>query len=200
MFSGIIRELGQIVASKRHTNGQMKLEISAPTVISELDLGSSIAVNGVCLSVVHKKEESFQVDISPHTLSVSLFAKYEMGQQVNLELAVTPTTRLDGHIVQGHVDGLVQVTDITDDGDCVNITFKIPEQLTRYIAPKGSVAINGISLTIAEYSFTDSKFKVAIIPYTITNTNLKDIEVGDYAHLETDIIARYLDSLSLKRE
>lgn len=155
--------------------------------------GSSIAVNGVCLTVIELADNTFTVDISAETLSCTTLADLSAGSHVNLEPALTPTTALGGHLVSGHVDGVGQVISITEEGRSIRFGFSVPAKLAKYVAEKGSIAIDGVSLTVNNVA--DEHFDVNIIPHTMEETRFGDYKVGSRVNLEADIIARYLDRL-----
>ncbi len=194
MFTGIVTHLGKI-KNKQDTS----LAIEAPlSLIRELKKGTSIAVNGACLTVLAKPvDTSFTVEVMPETLSRTMLGKLNDGDQVNLELSVTPVTLLSGHIVQGHIDGVGIVKKIKEAGNSKILTINIPKSLSKYIVEKGSIAVNGISLTVIEAR--DIYFTVGIIPYTWTHTMIKDLKIRDQVNIETDILAKYLEKLVTKR-
>jgi len=193
MFTGIIEELGT-VESVQLNAGSGRLRVNAPLVCSDLHVGDSIAVNGVCLTAVTVSGASFEADASPETLSRSSLANLKRGGIVNLERALLPTSRLGGHIVQGHVDatGAVVAAQPLGDGNW-QLSVRYPSELDRYLVEKGSVSVDGISLTIA--SLDGGVFSVAVIPHTWTSTNLSTRRPGDPVNLETDILAKYVEKL-----
>lgn len=193
MFTGIIEATGQITALKRH--GQdIQLTIHSDTLdFSDVKLGDSIASNGVCLTVTALGTQSFVADVSGETLSRTLFGQYQTGQRINLEKALLPTTRLGGHLVSGHVDGIATVTQIVKTGQSWQIYVKAPAELQRYIAEKGSVTIDGISLTVNE--LTADGFRLTIVPHTARETTINNLSAGSSVHLEVDLLARYLERL-----
>ena len=161
--------------------------------MSDVKLGDSIAVNGVCLTVTHRDATHFSADVSVESLARTSLANLQSGAPVNLEKAVTPSTRLGGHLVSGHVDGLARICSIEQQGRAWQYWFEAPESLARYIAEKGSLTIDGISLTVN--SVQQNKFRLTIIPHTRDETTLKYRKVGDSVNLEVDQIARYLERL-----
>lgn len=190
MFTGIIEELGKVI-SCTHGDGYDKITIAAQTVLSDLELGHSIAINGVCLTVVEMSETSFSAHVIPETLSRSNLGTLKAGSVVNLERAMAANGRFHGHIVQGHVETSGSVTDITVATGEVRITIAIGDEWMRYCIPKGSIAFDGVSLTIADM---DSRgITVALIPFTLEQTTLGQKEVGDSINVETDLFARYID-------
>jgi riboflavin synthase len=192
MFTGIIEELGS-VRSIEERGENARIVISARVVTEGTNHGDSIAVNGVCLTALDIQAESFAADVSRETLQRSTLGRLEPGAPVNLERAVTPATRLGGHIVQGHVDGRGQFAGVEDHGESWTIRIDYPKELGRYLVFKGSVAVEGISLTIA--GLTGEYFEVAIIPKTWEVTNLSQLKPGDYVNLEVDVIAKYVERL-----
>lgn len=193
MFTGIIEELGS-VASLIPSQAGARLTVAARTVISDLAKGDSIAVNGVCLTAVDVSTNSFLADVSPETLDRTTLGGLKPGSPVNLERAMLPTTRFGGHIVQGHVDGRGALISATADGDFWTVRIGFPAELARYLVHKGSVAVEGISLTIA--ALADDHFDIAAIPKTWTATNLSSLTAGDPVNLETDIIAKYVERMT----
>lgn len=192
MFTGIIEELGS-VRSIDERGENARIVISARVVTDGTNHGDSIAVNGVCLTALDIHPDSFAADVSRETLQRSTLGSLKPGVPVNLERAVTPATRLGGHIVQGHVDGRGQFAGVEDHGESWTIRIAYPEELGRYLVFKGSVAVEGISLTIA--GLTGEYFEVAIIPKTWEVTNLSQLKPGDHVNLEVDVIAKYVERL-----
>lgn len=193
MFTGIIQALGKIV-EVTPKGGDMALTVATGKLPWEnVQLGDSIAVNGVCLTAVSLAESSFIADVSRETLSLTTLGKVRPGTPVNLELAMTPTTRFGGHIVSGHVDGVGSVVEKWDDGRSVRFRIRAPAGLARYIAAKGSICVDGISLTVNRIEGVD--FEVNIVPHTLSATTLGVTGIGAQVNLEVDIIARYLERL-----
>ena len=191
MFTGIVEEVGAI-ASISH-NG---MTVRADTVMSDLKMGDSIAVNGACLTAVSIGDSEFSVDLSPETMRRTSLGDLSPGGVVNLERALAASDRMGGHIVQGHVDGTGRVTSTKEDGDSVIYRVRAPARLMPYIVEKGFIAVDGISLTVVKVG--TSSFTLAVIPYTLHNTNLQTISVGARVNLEADILAKYVENL-LKR-
>ena len=192
MFTGIIEELGSVrTIEERGENA--RIVIAAQTVIEGTIHGDSIAVNGVCLTALEIQPDSFAADVSRETLLRSTLGRLRPGTPVNLERAVTPATRLGGHIVQGHVDARGQFVSVEDHGESWTVRIKYPAEIGRYLVFKGSVAVEGISLTIAELA--DDYFEIAIIPKTWEVTNLSQLQPGDDVNLEVDVIGKYLERL-----
>lgn len=192
MFTGIIEELGTVRSiDMRGENARMV--IGARVVTEGTNHGDSIAVNGVCLTALDIQPDSFAADVSRETLSRSTLGNLKTGTPVNLERAVTPATRLGGHIVQGHVDARGTFAAVEDHGESWTVRIAYPKEIGRYLVFKGSIAVEGISLTIAE--LRDDHFEVAIIPKTWEVTNLSQLKPGDGVNLEVDVIAKYVERL-----
>ena len=193
MFTGIIEATGEISAI-RPTGSDLSLTISSQSLdFSDVKLGDSIASNGVCLTVTKLGQHSFDADVSSETLAHTLFATYRPGQRINLEKAMLPVTRFGGHIVSGHVDGVTQVVKMQQSGRAWQVWLALPAKLARYIATKGSVTVDGISLTVNEIS--QNAFRLTIVPHTAAHTTIAQLNVGSQVHLEVDLIARYLERL-----
>jgi len=192
MFTGIIEELGK-VRSVEERGENARIVIEAHTVVDDTNHGDSIAVNGVCLTALDLQTDSFAADVSKETLSRSTLGSLRPGIAVNLERSVTPATRLGGHIVQGHVDARGELLSVEDHGESWTVRFGFPPEVARYLVFKGSVAVEGISLTIAELA--NDYFEVAIIPKTWEVTNLSRLQVGDRVNLEVDVIGKYVERL-----
>lgn len=195
MFTGIIAAIGKITAIGTK-GGDCRLTINTGKLpLSDTRLGDSIAVNGVCLTAVELGKQHFCADVSNETLSRTTLKKAVVGTPVNLELALTPTTRLGGHIVSGHVDGIGELIEQKPDARSWRLSFKAPDELAKFIAEKGSICIDGISLTVN--SVNGAAFSVNIVPHTLKETTLAGIKVGDKVNLEVDLLARYLERLLL---
>ena len=192
MFTGIIEELGQIVSIERLAQGK-RLIVSGNIVTGDLQNGESAAVNGVCLTALDVTPDSFAADVSPETLSRTTLGDLSVGSRVNLERAVTPSSRLGGHIVQGHVDGRGTFIGADDQGDFRTVRIGFPLEIAKYLVFKGSVAVEGISLTIA--LLADNYLEIAVIPKTWEATNLSTLNTGDAVNLEVDMIAKYVERL-----
>jgi riboflavin synthase len=190
MFTGIIEEVGTI-KSVREGPDQASLLISAAQISGSLSLGDSVDVNGACLTVVEHSAENFLCELSLETVRLTTLSRIRIGSPANLERALTLNSRLGGHLVQGHVDGLGELVSALPRGNGLEMSFTYPMELERYFVRKGSIAVDGISLTIA--SLQKGTFTVAVIPHTIEITNLKFLKIGDAVNLETDIIGRYLE-------
>ncbi|MEP6849150.1 MAG: riboflavin synthase [Acidobacteriota bacterium] len=192
MFTGIIEELGTI-ASLDHHEGGARIRVSASTTADDTKEGDSIAVNGVCLTALDITRDSFSADLSLETLERTTLSRLKRGTPVNLERAVTPQTRLGGHIVQGHVDGRGTFISALQEGDFWTVTIGFPREMAHYFVYKGSVAVEGISLTIARLH--DDSFDIAIIPKTWELTNLSSLGPGGDVNLEADVIAKYVERM-----
>lgn len=192
MFTGIIEELGT-VKSFLQTGSNAKITIECKEILNGVKIGDSIAIDGACQTVVAFSKNTFSAEVSGETLKVTTFSKLKTGTIVNLERAMTLNSRLGGHIVSGHVDGLGQIKTIQKTDDFYRITISFEEDIAKYLAKKGSVTINGISLTIADIKMTE--FELAIIPHTFETTNLKYLQNGNFVNLEVDILARYIEKI-----
>jgi riboflavin synthase len=193
LFTGIIEELGAVESLQRHKNGA-RLSIACSGVLSDLTQGASIAVNGVCLTAVDVRPNGFSADLSPETLERSTLGHLNLGERVNLERPLSLQTRLSGHIVQGHVDGTGTVEALRELGDGNwELVVRVPRDLDRFLVYKGSITIDGISLTIA--SVKDGLVRVAIIPHTYQATNLSSRKPGDRVNIECDVIAKHVARL-----
>ena len=192
MFTGIIEELGS-VRSIEERGDNARIVINAKTVTEGTNHGDSIAVNGVCLTALDIEDDSFAADVSRETLLRSTLGSLKPGAPVNLERAVTPATRLGGHIVQGHVDARGQFVSAEDHGESWTLRISYPAEVARYLVFKGSVAVEGISLTIAQLAA--DYFEIAIIPKTWEVTNLSHLKPGDSVNLEVDVIGKYVERL-----
>jgi riboflavin synthase len=197
MFTGIIEELGKIAFLERDAGGA-RIKISAKIVTEDAGEGDSIAVNGVCLTALNIKKDSFTADVSGETLHRSTLGNLKIGSKVNLERAVTPLTRLGGHIVQGHVDARGKFLQAVREGDFRTVRVSFPKEIGQYLVYKGSVSVEGISLTIAGLS--EDFFEIAVIPKTWELTNLSTLKPGDAVNLEADVIAKYVERILLYKE
>jgi|ERR1043165_2122253 riboflavin synthase len=197
MFTGIIEERGCV--RDVETRGEdARIVIEAGTVTQDAKNGDSISVNGVCLTALDIKPDSFAADVSKETLFRSTLGSLQVGSAVNLERAVTPVTRLGGHIVQGHVDATGTFLHSENHGDSWTFRFAYPQQVAQYLVFKGSVAVDGVSLTIAK--LTDEYFEIAVIPKTLELTNFSHLKPGDEVNLEADVIAKYVERMLADRE
>jgi riboflavin synthase len=194
MFTGIIEELGKIASIEKHAGGA-RIRIAAKTVTENTAAGDSIAVNGVCLTALDIKKDSFAADVSPETLNRTTLGDLKTGSPVNIERAVTPATRLGGHIVQGHVDARGRFVSAVQTGDFWTVRIGFPREIGQYLVYKGSVAVEGISLTIAD--LREDYFDIAVIPKTWEITNLSGLKPSDEVNLEADVIAKYVERILL---
>ncbi len=192
MFTGIIEELGSVKVIERRGE-DARIVIAARTVMEGANEGDSIAVNGVCLTALDVCRDSFAADCSKETLERSTLGRLRPGAPVNLERAVTPSTRLGGHIVQGHVDARGNFLGAVDHGGSWTVRIAYPPEMARYFVFKGSVTVEGISLTIA--NLTDEHFEIAVIPKTWEVTNFSSLKPGDEVNLEADVIAKYVERI-----
>ncbi|WP_042273678.1 riboflavin synthase [[Clostridium] dakarense] len=192
MFTGIVEEIGTIVGIK---NGEKssRLNIKSKKILENTNLGDSICTNGVCLTVANINSSTFEADVMSETLNKSNLGLLKIGSKVNLERALRVNDRLGGHIVSGHIDGIGQIVSVTKDDNAVWIAIKAQENILEYIIYKGSVSIDGISLTVAYVD--DSLFKVSIIPHTGENTILLNKNIGETVNLECDLIGKYVEKL-----
>ncbi|MBQ0721674.1 MAG: riboflavin synthase [Cycloclasticus sp.] len=195
MFTGIIQAIGEVAAVEKR-QGDLRLSIATHDLdLSDANLGDSIAVNGVCLTAITLLPGSFVADVSNETLSATTMGSIQVGSAVNLECALQAQMRLGGHMVSGHVDGVGKVMAREADARSIRFDFSMPQPLARYIAQKGSICIDGISLTVN--AVDNRSFSVNIVPHTLAMTTLADRQVGDSVNLEVDVIARYLERLML---
>ncbi|MCU8033281.1 MAG: riboflavin synthase [Shewanella sp.] len=193
MFTGIIEAVGTLRKLERKGDDIRLTVASGKLDLNDVRLGDSIATNGVCLTVVQQLADGYVADVSAETVSLTGFAHYKVGTKVNLEKAVTPTTRLGGHMVSGHVDGIAMVEQRLVRGQAIEFWLAAPVELGRYIAHKGSITIDGVSLTVNEVD--GSRFRLTIVPHTAGETTLIDLQAGDKVNIEVDLIARYLERL-----
>jgi riboflavin synthase len=191
MFTGIVTDVGEVRALTRM--GDLRARIATRYDTATIEIGASIACDGVCLTATALGEDWFEVDISAETVSKTNIGDWAEGRRINLERALKVGDELGGHIVSGHVDGVAEVVGLRDEGDSTRITFRAPDALARFIAPKGSVALNGTSLTVNEVDGVE--FGVNLIPHTKTVTNWGAVAVGDRINLEIDTLARYVARL-----
>ncbi|MBZ5695799.1 MAG: riboflavin synthase [Acidobacteriia bacterium] len=195
MFTGITEHVGKIDSlERREGGGRLRVSLAgAREIAAEMKLGDSIAVNGCCLTVAEFGADSFSADLSGETLRRTSLGEKKSGDLVNLERPLAANARLGGHFVQGHVDGIGRVTKLTPEGDNWWLAVRVPAELRRYVAGKGSIAIDGISLTVARWQ--DGIAEFAIIPFTHAHTNVRAMAPGDAVNLECDILAKYVESL-----
>ncbi|MEM1025691.1 MAG: riboflavin synthase [Myxococcota bacterium] len=191
MFTGLVEATGRVLAQAPGPRGGVRLETEMP--FSDLKLGDSIAHSGVCLTAVVVEEGRVQVDIGPETLARTTAGSWAPGRRLNLERSVLPTTRLGGHLVQGHVDGVARLSRADARDNAWDLEFELEAELLRLVIPRGSVAVDGISLTVTGRGA--SGFSVSIIPHTWKETSLSDLALGDPVNIEVDLVARYVDAL-----
>ena len=196
MFTGLIEDVGTI-AALRLRNGSAVVTVRTKLPVGKMTMGASVAVNGACLTVVKKLKNAFTVDVSPETLACTDLGALQPGTLVNLEQPMRLNERLGGHLVTGHVDGVGTVVMIEKQGEFTIFTFQVAKELSRLLVSKGSVAVDGISLTVNQCR--SRSFAVAIIPFTLEHTNLQGRRVGDKVNIETDLIGKYVHSFLLKR-
>ena len=195
MFTGIIESIGKIAKMEKR-GGDVRLHIATGKLdLSDVALGDSISVNGVCLTAVVLPGDGFVADVSNETLSLTSLGQLSMGSPVNLEKALTMSTRLGGHLVSGHVDGLGEVIAKSEDARSIRFTVKAPDELAKYIAHKGSITVDGTSLTVN--AVKGAEFELNIVPHTAQETIMSEYEVGRKVNLEVDLVARYLERLLL---
>lgn len=192
MFTGIVEELGTI-KTVAHSTRSVKLTVKANKILEDINLGDSIAVSGTCLTVVGFTDNEFTADVMPETLKRTALADIRSGDFVNLERALSLNTRLGGHIVSGHVDGIGEIISMDKDDNAVIIKIKVNESLAKYVIEKGSVTIDGISLTVVQCGNT--WFSVSIIPHTASATTLAIKKPGDFVNIENDVIGKYVERL-----
>ena len=191
MFTGIVEDMATITAiTPQENNLNIRLSCS---FVGDLQIDQSVAHNGVCLTVVELKEKEYSVTAIHESIQKTNIGSWQVGDLINVERAVNLQSMLDGHIVQGHVDTTLQCTNIENEQGSQRFTFSYSDDVATYLIPKGSVCINGVSLTLA--SLTDNEFSVAIIPYTLEHTNFKTLQVGDDVNIEFDVIGKYVNRI-----
>ena len=192
MFTGLVTDVGEIESAERSEDG-VRLRVGT-ALGSEISAGDSVAVGGVCLTATEATNGSFAADVSPQTLEVSTLGSLEVGQGVNLELALRLSDRLGGHLVQGHVDGTGQIAEARDEGGGRRLRVAASPELMRYVVERGSIAVDGVSLTVA--ALDGESFEVALVPETLARTTLGELEAGRPVNLECDLLARYIERLA----
>jgi riboflavin synthase len=197
MFTGLIAELGTVSAITKGESSAV-FTIDAPALISEIKLGDSVAVNGVCLTATTISESTFTADVMVQTLSLTSLSQIIIGSPVNLELAAQLNSRMGGHMVQGHVDGVATVIGLTPGEKWAQFDIKVPDHLTKYIVNQGSICLDGVSLTVGEISDTNNVLTVWLIPETLERTNLATKKPGDLINIEVDVLAKYVERLLAK--
>ena len=197
MFTGLIAELGRITAVEKGESSAV-FTIAAPSLISQIALGDSVAVNGVCLTATSITGDAFTADVMVQTLAVTSLSQLSVGSPVNLELAALLNTRMGGHMVQGHVDGVATVVGLTPGEKWVQFEITVPEKLAKYIVNQGSICLDGVSLTVGEINDSNNVVTVWLIPETLERTNLSTKKSGDLINVEVDVLAKYVERLLAK--
>jgi riboflavin synthase len=192
MFTGLIKDIGEIL-TVRDKGGLRRLVIGTHLDVNAMDIGASVACDGCCLTVVDREAGGFAVEVSNETMDVTTIGTWAQGAKINLEPSLRLGDEMGGHIVSGHVDGLATLVSVTPDGESFRLSFEVPLELAGFIAPKGSIALNGISLTVNEVGGT--RFGVNIIPHTWQVTNIKDWKPDDKINVEIDMLARYVSRM-----
>lgn len=192
MFTGIIEEIGKVKSIVRHSNS-IKLTVSARKIMSDIHIGDSISTNGICLTVTTFTDDSFTVDVMPETMMTTNFKNLKVNDEVNLERALSVNGRLGGHIVSGHIDGIGTIVKKYKDDKAIRMSFSAPSSILELIVKKGSIAIDGISLTVTDLDSTS--FSVSIIEHTQGETTLTSKKIGDTVNLENDVIGKYVQRL-----
>jgi riboflavin synthase len=197
MFTGLIAELGRITAVEKGESSAV-FTIAAPALISQIALGDSVAVNGVCLTATSISGDAFTADVMVQTLEVTSLSQLSVGSPVNLELAALLNTRMGGHMVQGHVDGVATVVGLTPGEKWAQFEITVPEKLAKYIVNQGSICLDGVSLTVGEINDSNNVVTVWLIPETLERTNLSTKKSGDLINVEVDVLAKYVERLLAK--
>ncbi len=197
MFTGLIAELGRITAIEKGESSAV-FTVSAPALVSEIALGDSVAVNGVCLTATSIAGDGFTADVMVQTLAVTSLSQLAVGSPVNLELAALLNTRMGGHMVQGHVDGVATVVGLAPGEKWAQFEITIPEKLAKYIVNQGSICLDGVSLTVGEINDANNVVTVWLIPETLERTNLASKQAGDLINVEVDVLAKYVERLLAK--
>ncbi len=194
MFSGIVQTTGKIQEIK-NKNNKVYFFIEAKNFLKDVKIGESINCDGVCLTVVKKKKNFFEVELMPETLKVTKFVDSQKGDLINLEKSLKVNGKINGHFVLGHIDGVGKVKKIIFDNDYLEFFISVPQKLMKFLAYKGSVTVNGVSLTISGIDNKKNLFKISLISHTLEVTNLSELKIGDKVNIEVDVLARYLDQL-----
>jgi riboflavin synthase len=197
MFTGLIAELGRITAIEKGESSAI-FSVSAPALISQIALGDSVAVNGVCLTATSIAGDGFTADVMVQTLSVTSLSQLAVGSPVNLELAALLNTRMGGHMVQGHVDGVATVVGLTPGEKWAQFDITVPEKLAKYIVDQGSICLDGVSLTVGKINDANNVVTVWLIPETLDRTSLATKQAGDLINVEVDVLAKYVERLLAK--
>jgi riboflavin synthase len=199
MFTGLVAELGRITAIEKGESSAV-FTVAAPALISQIALGDSVSVNGVCLTATSIAGDSFTADVMVQTLAVTSLSQLTVGSPVNLELAALLNTRMGGHMVQGHVDGVATVVGLTPGEKWAQFDITVPEKLAKYIVNQGSICLDGVSLTVGEINDTNNVVTVWLIPETLERTNLSTKKPADLINVEVDVLAKYVERLLAKGE
>jgi riboflavin synthase len=199
MFTGLIAELGHITAIEKGESSAV-FTIAAPALISQIALGDSVAINGVCLTATSISGDTFTADVMVQTLAVTSLSQLMVGGAVNLELAALLNTRMGGHMVQGHVDGVATVDAITPGEKWAQLDITVPDKLAKYIVNQGSICLDGVSLTVGQINDSNNVVTVWLIPETLERTNLSTKKSGDLINIEVDVLAKYVERLLAKGE
>jgi riboflavin synthase len=197
MFTGLIAELGRITEIKKGESSAV-FTVAAPGLISQIAVGDSVAVNGVCLTATSIAGQTFTADVMVQTLAVTSLAQLAVGSPVNLELAALLNTRMGGHMVQGHVDGVATVVGLTPGEKWAQFDITVPEKLAKYIVNQGSICLDGVSLTVGQINDANNVVTVWLIPETLERTNLSTLKPGDLINVEVDVLAKYVERLMAK--
>ncbi len=197
MFTGIIEGKGKVLRIERRGEAR-RLTVEFPSHLTEVQLGDSISINGVCLTIVEKGNQTSRLDLSEETIRRTVLGELKEGDTINLERALRLNDRLGGHFVTGHIDGIGVITEKKKERDFVNLRVRVPENVSKYVVPKGSIAIDGISLTVNECR--GKEILLTIIPYTLEKTTLMDKRAGDHVNLEADILGKYVEKLLNRRD
>lgn len=192
MFTGIIEKKGRVRSVEAH-GSDLTMTIICGDLLTDSRIGDSIAINGTCLTVTRLDHESFDVHVVPETFTRTNLSDLQEGSSVNLERAMPAGGRFDGHIVQGHVDGVGTITTVTPEGEGARLTIEVPSSLAKYVVEKGSICLDGVSLTVA--AVDDPRVEIALIPHTLEQTVFGDRQVGDRVNIEVDVLAKYVERL-----
>jgi len=194
MFTGLIQAVGRVAAID-HQESSVRLVISSPEIAAQISQGDSVSVNGACLTVISFDKSQFAVDVMVQTLKLTTTGALEVGSEVNLELATRAADRLGGHIVQGHVDGIANISAISADAQWTRMDLEIPKDLMKYVVAQGSICLEGVSLTVGELNDATNQISVWLIPETLAQTNLSKKSLGDHLNIEVDALAKYVERL-----
>jgi len=197
MFTGLIQAIGRVTAIE-HQESSAQLVISSPEIANQITQGDSVSVNGACLTVISQDKSQFAVDVMVQTLKLTTTGALEVGSEVNLELATRAADRLGGHIVQGHVDGIANISAISADTQWTRMDVEIPKNLMKYVVAQGSICLEGVSLTVGELNDETNQISVWLIPETLAQTNLSKKSLGDHLNIEVDVLAKYVERLIVR--